>query len=429
MTGSSTRPAAHDVALFEDRLIFNARPPITEAEIAEVEKRVGRPIPDGLLALWRTAFGGNVGYDLAVEFGGHVASFSFTELFYPGSQGYHDLWGWIDNEFAAAEDAGDQQAARGMLRFLPFGGFEYLDRLYVRLESGPDHGAVYAWMRGLPEAWALRLHEDSLARIADDVPSLFRMLALEIDPFAAQPGDYAAGAEMAEAVDEVRAADAAMADDLEARVKAAVLDWRAALADGSIAGNARLRRLALQQAAADGDMALVDQLARAGVDITERYAGEGNLLDHMLARGHDAAADPLIERGLDTSNAVRASASSISAPRVAQLLALGAEVDPVCARSAALSGHLDASRLMVDALAKAGEDMSDLAADFTRLANDAEASAARIAQGKMGSNRTPEEYRAQAEGLREMATYVNGVKNASEGSKSLWSRILGDWKP
>lgn len=101
-------------------------------------------MPDHLVRLWRTAFGGRLDYDLPVRFEDHVASLSFSELFFPGSSHYRDLWGWIEAqcefEMDAAEEAGEDHD--GKLRFLPIGGFEYLDRVFVDVTGGAHHGSV-----------------------------------------------------------------------------------------------------------------------------------------------------------------------------------------------------------------------------------------------------------------------------------------------
>jgi hypothetical protein len=399
--------AAPAIRVFEDRLILQAQPPITDDQIAEVEARVGRPLPPGLIALWRTAFGGRLDYALSIDFNGTVAGFSCNELFYPESDGYHDLWGWIDHEAELAKEAGDTMIAQGQLRYLPFGGFEYLDRLYVCLEDGPDYGAVVAYMQGLPPAWALRLHEDSIARIADDVPGFFRLLGLVQDPFEPEDDSYAAGDEMAEAIETVRSTDPALADRLTALVRSTILDWRTALANGSIATDARLRHLALNHAATKGDLALVEQLQARGCDIEERYIGGGNLLDHALLLGQDALADALIERGVDASNAIVAAASMLDARRTAQLLDLGAEIGLNAPRIAANAGHVDSARLMADALAGIDpEVLEDLPDQLNRSADDAQRSAERIESGQMGSNVAPDEYRRRAGDLRELALYV-----------------------
>jgi hypothetical protein len=345
----------NEIAIFEDRLILNAQPPISDAQLERVERRIGRKIPPGLVALWRTAFGGRLDYELDVDFNGHVAAFSMSELFFPESGGYHDLWGWIDHEFDCAEEVDDDNAKNGILDFLPFGGFEYLDRAYVCLEDGDDYGAVFAWMRGLPPAWSLRLHENSLAKIADDIPSLFKMLALESDPFADDRPEFCAGNHMVEAIDAMRLKDVRKADELSSLVIGTVLDWRASLDTGKIAEDKRLRRLAFLNAAERGDIPLIDRLVSHGCDLNERFSGGGNILDHLLTHGHHEAAISMIERGVDPSDAVSASAMTIPPDLLKRLLDLGATVDTVSAQTAALQGSMESAELMVDHLANRGE--------------------------------------------------------------------------
>ncbi len=84
----------HQLAVFRDRLVLHAQPPLTAERQRAVEERIGAAVPDGLLALWRIAFGGALDYDLAIRLDhGEQVTASFTELFYPGSDHYHDLFG------------------------------------------------------------------------------------------------------------------------------------------------------------------------------------------------------------------------------------------------------------------------------------------------------------------------------------------------
>ena len=79
------------LVLFGDRLIRNARPPVDEKTLAKIAARCSGPLPEGLVALWRTSFGGTLDYELDGDFGGVVASISFRELFFPGSNHYRDI--------------------------------------------------------------------------------------------------------------------------------------------------------------------------------------------------------------------------------------------------------------------------------------------------------------------------------------------------
>jgi hypothetical protein len=79
--------AEHGIAVYRDKLIIEARPPITEAEAATIARRIGTSVPEGLLELWGVAYGGSLDYELTVPLGEHMYTASVTELFWPGSDG------------------------------------------------------------------------------------------------------------------------------------------------------------------------------------------------------------------------------------------------------------------------------------------------------------------------------------------------------
>ncbi|WP_323740382.1 SMI1/KNR4 family protein, partial [Pseudomonas aeruginosa] len=227
---------AHRLAVFDGCVVYDAQPPVSAEHVQRLAEGLAGPIPEDLLRLWRTCFGGRLGYDLEVDYDGHRHPFSFSELFYPDSDGYHDLWGWIEHERELAAEAATEEGRdwNGKLAYLPFGGFEYLERLYVCVEPGPEHGAVIAWSHGLPPAWAGRLHQDSVTRLADDVGGLFRLLSFEQDPFDAENACGVAD-ELLEALDALEAAGEpgkALKGRLEVLLRQRILDWRPALADG-----------------------------------------------------------------------------------------------------------------------------------------------------------------------------------------------------
>ena len=72
----------HGLAVYRDKIITEAQPPITDEQIAAVEAKLTQPIPDELLALWRTSFGGSLDYVLNASFGEHRYSASFRELYW-----------------------------------------------------------------------------------------------------------------------------------------------------------------------------------------------------------------------------------------------------------------------------------------------------------------------------------------------------------
>ncbi len=425
---SASMPSAdqnhpHAIACFEDRLILEARAPISEDELADVAARCAGPIPPGLTALWQASFGGTLDYGLSIDFDGTIHEFSFTELYFPGSNHYHDLFGWIDHEAELAEEAG---AAPGeKLRFLPFGGFEYLERIYVCVEPGPDHGAIFAYAQGLPAAWTLQLNRNSVARIADDVPALFRMLDLPVDPATLEEEDFGHGLDMMEAVDQLRESDPDRADMLAGLVRSAVIDWRGAMADGTLPAKQRHRRIALSHASSAGDIALLSALQALGCDLNEPFRGGGGALDHALAHGKEDAARWLMEQGCEVHNAVRNGAGQISAALVAELLARGAIPDGMAASAAARAGDMASAQLIADALARVDlPAVRKLIDDLAHWAGRADATAERIDAGTLWSNRTVADSRSEGERMRALRNHCQSLL-APDPPRPFWRRMLG----
>jgi hypothetical protein len=423
-----TRARAHGIAIFERHLITEAQPPISNEILAEIEARCAGPIPDGLKALWATCFGGTLDYSLSVKFGDQVEAFSFNEIFYPDSGHYHDLWGWIDHEAELAKAAASKNGAAwsGRLSHLPFGGFEFPCRLYVCVEQGPDYGAVFAWTQGLPPAWTLRLNRDAIARVADDVSSLFQLLDLERDPFNAGEDDFESGMEMAASITALRADNPTLADDLTALVLEAVLEWRGALENGEIGGNERLRKVALEHAASTGDTALMSRLLEQGCDINERLRGGGNMLDHTIAQGHVDAAQWLVEHGADVGNAIVNGASMAPPEMIGDLLRRGARATPLAAVAAARSDRMESARLIADALAitdPAG--VKSVIDDLAKWAGGAEATAKRIEAREMASNRSPQQHRDEGQRMRDLRNHCQSLLPPPDPPKS--DSLLRRW--
>ncbi|GGN19431.1 hypothetical protein FHR83_003952 [Actinoplanes campanulatus] len=292
------------IVVFANRIITEAEPPIDGETLAAVAARCSGTIPVELVALWRTAFGGRLDYDLD-------APVSFSEVF--GSHdGYHDLWGWIDHE---AELAGSPK-----LRYLPFGGFEYLDRLYVDTHGG---GAVVYWQQGLPPGWELETgdHADALA---SGLTELFGRLALEEDPW--NGGD--SGLELRDAIDELGDESPDVAQKLRDLARSTILDWRAALARGEIAAQPRMRRIGLDRAAATGDIDLLDRLAAAGCNVAEPVRNGLTPIDIALANRHLPAVEWLLTRQVPVTNTLRVGAHAADATLARRLAAQGALITP-----------------------------------------------------------------------------------------------------
>ena len=251
----------HGVVLFANRVIFDAQPPMPQAQIAAVQALCAGPIPGGLLALWEVTAGGQLDYDLSLEMNGNLEGISWTELFWNGSDSYHDLQGWIDHEQELAQEAAEESGEpwSGKLTHLPFGGFEYTDRIYAVVEPGAEHGQIVAWKKGLPPAWTHALHEDSVNTIASDLMSAFAALHLDEDPLA-PTSDYFAGQTLLEYLDdrhEEHGLDLDLMDKLVAFYSRAVVDWRTPLAEGTLRHKPALARVALRHAIATDDAGLI----------------------------------------------------------------------------------------------------------------------------------------------------------------------------
>lgn len=393
----------HHLALFEGCVIFDTQPPIDAANLARLETHLNGPVPEQLLRLWQTCFGGRVGYDLEVVYNGHRHPFSFSELFYPGSDGYRDLWGWIEHELEQAEEAARAAGHpwSGKLDYLPFGGFEYLERLYVCVTPGPEYGAVIAWSRGLPPAWAGSLHQDSLARIADDVGALLRLLAYEADPFDPET-QYSSASELLEALDELDndgEAGMALKARLAALLRQRVLDWRPALADGSLANQPRLRQLAMLDAAEHGDIERLDALRKAGCDLSEALRGHAASLECCLQHGHLAAANWLLDQGIPVqADTLLVAAAQVTPALACRLLDMGALSDPNAVLSAVAQGHMESAEVMARPLLEASQASADaLRKALVERAEQQRRDAKRIKAGKLYSNLGFEQYLAEAE--------------------------------
>lgn len=333
------------IAVYAGRVIVEAQPAVDDATLAAVAERCAGPLPEALVALWRTAFGGRLDYDLRADLDGQDVPVSFTELFYPDSGDYHDLWGWIQHECDLAAE--HLPGWSGRLAHLPIGGFEYLDRVYVRTLAGPDHGAVVCWRQGLPPGWETR-DGDRAGRIADDLPALFGRLELELDPWEVADDT---GAELRDAIDELAESGdphaQSAAATLRRLVRGTVLDWRGALADGTLVGRRRLRRLAMERAASGDDVALLAQLVALGCDPAEEVGNGLTAIDVALRHRGLAAARWLLERRVPVVNALQFGAHAVDLELAQALLDRGAAVDACVLRRARDNEDPEVVRLLV----------------------------------------------------------------------------------
>ncbi|MCZ8397951.1 SMI1/KNR4 family protein [Achromobacter ruhlandii] len=339
----------HGIALFDGRVLMAVQPPLDEARIDEIEAACAGPLPDALRDLWRLTAGGELAYDLHARMDGNEEALSWSELFYDGSDHYRDLAGWIEHEQECAEEAAAEhgEAWDGKLRYLPIGGFEYCDRIYVCVEPGPRAGSIVAWKQGLP-GWTHALQQDAIATVAADLRAAFAALYLEQD--IEDPDST--GIRVLEYLDE-RVADHGMPQ---------------ALADKLAAFYRR---------------ALVAQLAAQGVGFDQPLRGSALALDVALTQHAYAAARALLRAGTPVSaEAIHRFDREPPADLVAQLLARGARADGLGVARCVACGSPEAARVIA---AAAGEGIAAAYAEACdAMAARYEEDLRRVRAGKLG---------------------------------------------
>ncbi|MBZ0235054.1 MAG: SMI1/KNR4 family protein [Deltaproteobacteria bacterium] len=298
----------HGVAIFADRVIFDAQPPMSDAAIEQIAAQCAGPLPEALVALWRTTAGGSLDYDLSVRFGDdHVEALSWTELYYHRSDGVLDLQGWIDHEL--------EQTPGKKLLALPIGGFEHVERIYVFVGPGASRGAVFAWSEGPPPAWTKPTHGESVARIADDLRGAFAALTL-----TEKPGADSVFLEHVEGLVEA-GLGRELGKKLVAFYQGAVSDLKALRKSG----DPKLALRALTAAIKRDDAASIRQLARQ-VPLDRPIAGPAIPLEFAVSVGFFAAADALLEAGAPINAAGLTYLHEAASPKLVQaLLDRGAE--------------------------------------------------------------------------------------------------------
>ncbi len=353
----------HGIVLFARRVIFDARAPMPPARIAAVEAACAGPLPQELLVLWRTTAGGRMDYDLHLPMNGNQESLDWTELFHDGSDGEQDLQAWIAHEVEGARAAAAEPGAEpwdGRLTLLPIGGAESHDRVYVVVEPGADEGHVLAWKQGLPPAFPHEMHEDGMSTLAPDLLAAFEALQLDEDPLA-PAGDYFTGQSLLAWLDDRHQAHG-LAIELVDRVvdfyRQAMVDWRTPLAEGTLAQDAALARVALRHAIAADDAELVGRLAAAGVPLDGPLHGSAIGTDLAMSQGAHAAAAALVRAGAAVEpDALEVIDTEISPELVGLLLARGAEPSPLAIAECVACGAPDAARLIAAAYARNHEDL------------------------------------------------------------------------
>ncbi len=380
----------HGIVLFADRVIFEAQPPMPQEQIDAVQALCSGPLPEALVALWRETAGGRLDYDLSLEMNGNLEGISWSELFWNGSDGYNDLQGWIDHEQELAQEAAEESGTpwSGKLTHLPFGGFEYTDRIYAVVEPGAAHGQIVAWKKGLPPAWTHALHEDSVNTIAPDLHGAFAALHLDEDPLA-PTSDYFSGQTLLAYLDdrhEDHGLDLDLVDKLVTFYCRAVVDWRTPLAEGTLRHKPQLARVALRHAIGTDDARLIAELAAAGVAFDGPQQGSALATDVAVGQGAVAAASALVRAGAPVAaDALRNIDGQISPELTAALLDNGAEPNVAAIAKCAACGAPASAHLIADACAKAGIDVpAAFIAERDAMLLELETALAKMRGGKYG---------------------------------------------
>lgn len=396
------------IAIFRDKIILNAQPPITATQIANVRTKLDGEIPPELIALWQSSFGGELDYDYEVVFGEHLHTASFCELFYPGSKHYHDLDGWIDVELELGQEAADEQdkPIPERIRFLPFGGFEYLERFYVSVKPD-EYGAVLIYAQGIP--WKGRLNEDSVAKIASSVSELFDQLSLSEDPFDEKSGEYAHGKEMVERILEIEAEHPQLAEKLRQIVRHSIFDWQGIVERANFEvelspEELKALRLALLYAVDRSDVCLVDRLHKRGAPFDITLHGTASILDCAMVKQAFSIVERLIELGVELGDAPILRAANCSDELLHRLIAHGATFDEDAVYSAAETGAIyGAIALVHSSQVVEQESVSQVNSTAAERAARHDEDAIKVETGQLGSYLTADDYRKQATLLREFS--------------------------
>lgn len=347
---------SHEIVIVRDRVIFEAEPPIDAATLAWVQERCSGPLPRQLLELWSITAGGSLDYDATITMGGFTQSFSWNELFSRGANTYRDLNGWIESEMEVEEEVAAERGTsfKGTLDWVPIGGFEYCDRVYVRTVQDDNYGAVGFWIKGLPPGWRHRMQRDGFAWFAPDLYSAFDRLYLAEHPVHG-PSEYKSGNELQRFVRrrvEQYGLKQRLADRLMEFYERAVLDWKTPLADGSIVGHMPAVKAAFAAALHNDDADLVARVGAAGVTFVEPLSGSALATDLAVMAGCNEIVKGLLALGspVDTK-ALDGLHENLRSDIVEALIAGGAEPTPDQAAEAVAMGSQEVARVLLAAFA------------------------------------------------------------------------------
>ena len=403
------------IAIFRNKIILEAQLPISKAQLAKVEKKVDGKVPPDLLALWKTSFGGELDYDYEIEFGEHRYTASFRELFYPDSDHYHDLHGWIDHELELGQEIAEQQGKPIPKRtqFIPFGGFEYLERFYVSLRPD-EYGTVVVYAQGIP--WKGRLNENSIALAASSVAELFDQLSLDEDPFDKASSEHASGKDLVTRILDVEADHPELAEKLKKVVRSSIFDWQSLIKTNDLGGQlsaaeSKALRLALEFAVDRQDAGVIDQLHQKSAPFNVTLHGTSGVLGHAMTKQAFGIVDRLLDLNVGLGTAPIIHASGCSDELLLKLINHGVRFDEEAIYSAAETGALDGTVVLASSKQLVEpKSTAQIAAAAVERAVRHDEDAVKVETGELGSYLTGDQYRERANALREFADRLRSGK-------------------
>lgn len=392
------------IAIFEDRIILAAQPPAPDDVLADIASHIARELPADLVSLWRVACGGRVDYEARCAFSERRASFSVPDDFVARGGGYDDIRVWIEHvDYEAHVDGAPGPV---VLDVLPIGSFDYLESFYV-VTAAENRGSVWAHTAEPRPVYGWNVgpyREGGLARAAADLRGFFRTLALETDPWVVAPEAHRAGGHLRDAID--RLGSRTIADKLRALARATVLDWRSALADGTLARRDVHRRFALEHAARTNDVELLERLLALGCDPRETVRWGADALDFAVLSGSKRAALWLLDHHAPVRNALRNGAGTVDLELARDLAARGAVVDEHAVMAALDKGDIDVVLFLAE---WPGIELMSLrhAIRARERAQDAEQLARKAEAAAIANDVRPAVLRASASRLQELADRID----------------------
>jgi hypothetical protein len=396
------------IAVFRNKIILDAQLPITDAQLAEIETRVDGKVSPELLALWTTSFGGALDYDYEIAFGDHLYSASLRELFYPGSDHYHDLYGWIERELEIGQEIAEERGLPLPERtpFIPFGGFEYLERFYVSLRP-EEYGSVVVYAQGIP--WKGRLNKDSVPSVASSVTELFDQLSLDEDPLDEKSDEYANGKDMVERIHDVEVDHPDLARKLKDVVRSSIFDWHSVIETTDFtsqlsAKESKALRRALEFAVNRQDVGVLDQLHEKAAPFNITLHGTGGVLGFAMTKQAFGIVNRLLDLNVDVGTTPIIHATECSDELLLRLIKFGVRFDEEAVYSAAETGSMKGAIALVNCeQIVEPKTTAQIAASAVERAVRHDEDAVNVETGKLRSYLTAGQYRERAKALRDFA--------------------------